>query len=158
MLIIIFPFIFTQKQDKQGQFLKGYSRTALFWTAYIDFQELHNRIRERQECGGRVARALKNVASLAYTIHWEVLLDCIYIYVYIHIYIYICIHIYIYIYKGTGTMIYQCWKTTISKKCDSRVIRLHLFMFLAGLAMCATSCIFTQEGDAEEISSSLSTG
>ena len=45
-------------------------------------------------------------------------------------------------------MIYQCWKTTISKKCDSRVIRLHLFMFLAALAMCATSCIFTQEGDA----------
>ena len=39
-------------------------------------------------------------------------------------------------------MIYQCWKTTISKKCDSRVIRLHLFMFLAALAMCATSCIF----------------
>lgn len=51
-------------------------------------------------------------------------------------------------------MIYQCWKTAISKKCDSRVIRLHLFMFLAGLAMCATSCIFTQEGNAEEISSS----
>ena len=35
-------------------------------------------------------------------------------------------YIYIHIYKGTGTMIYQCWKTSISKKCDSRVIRLHL--------------------------------